>query len=63
MAARFDATIVPLSAVGADDGVDLLLDGPELLKLPFVGDRIREFMKNVRAARLLRPLYCFVCET
>lgn len=35
VAARFNATIVPLAAIGAADSVDILLDAPELLKLPF----------------------------
>lgn len=36
-AARFGATIVPLSAVGVDDGLEVVLDGPELLRLPLLG--------------------------
>jgi hypothetical protein len=47
MAARFGATIVPLSAVGCDD-VNIALDGPELLSLPIVGDIIRNSMESVR---------------
>eukprot|EP00542_Grammatophora_oceanica_P005239 CAMPEP_0194067984 /NCGR_PEP_ID=MMETSP0009_2-20130614/86846_1 /TAXON_ID=210454 /ORGANISM="Grammatophora oceanica, Strain CCMP 410" /LENGTH=706 /DNA_ID=CAMNT_0038721039 /DNA_START=86 /DNA_END=2206 /DNA_ORIENTATION=+ len=52
MAARFNATIVPLSAVGAADSAKILLDAPELVKLPFgIGDRVREASANVQAAR------------
>eukprot|EP00667_Euglena_gracilis_P003957 EG_transcript_3970 len=40
-AARFGATIVPLSAVGVDDGLEVVLDGPELLRLPLLGDFLR----------------------
>jgi 1-acyl-sn-glycerol-3-phosphate acyltransferase len=35
VAARFNATIVPLAAIGAADSVNILLDAPELLQLPF----------------------------
>ena len=41
VAARFNATIVPLAAIGAADSVDILLDAPELLQLPFgVGGKL-----------------------
>ena len=35
VAAKFNATIVPLAAIGAADSVEILLDAPELLQLPF----------------------------
>ena len=37
VAARFNATIVPLAAVGADDGVEMLLDSNDILNLPVLG--------------------------
>eukprot|EP00238_Polyblepharides_amylifera_P004376 CAMPEP_0196575412 /NCGR_PEP_ID=MMETSP1081-20130531/4895_1 /TAXON_ID=36882 /ORGANISM="Pyramimonas amylifera, Strain CCMP720" /LENGTH=659 /DNA_ID=CAMNT_0041893709 /DNA_START=209 /DNA_END=2188 /DNA_ORIENTATION=- len=46
MAARFNATIVPLSAIGVDDGLDIALDGRELINLPFVGQRLQQQMGN-----------------
>jgi hypothetical protein len=42
MAARFGATIIPFAAVGAEDGVNQVLDGRDLAALPFIGDRIRK---------------------
>lgn len=43
IAAKFNATIVPFSAIGADDGIGtVLLDSDELLGLPVIGD----FFKN-----------------
>ena len=39
-AARFNTTIIPISAVGAADSANILLDADELLDLPFgLGDR------------------------
>ncbi|KAL6761607.1 hypothetical protein V8C86DRAFT_1825639 [Haematococcus lacustris] len=51
MAARFGATIVPFSAVGAEDGLNHVLDAKELLSLPFVGDALRRQQGRVPAAR------------
>ena len=50
-AARFNATIVPLSAVGMADSVNILLDRDQILSLPVLGDRARAFSNNVTAAR------------
>eukprot|EP00543_Licmophora_paradoxa_P015095 CAMPEP_0202474130 /NCGR_PEP_ID=MMETSP1360-20130828/92216_1 /ASSEMBLY_ACC=CAM_ASM_000848 /TAXON_ID=515479 /ORGANISM="Licmophora paradoxa, Strain CCMP2313" /LENGTH=622 /DNA_ID=CAMNT_0049101233 /DNA_START=496 /DNA_END=2366 /DNA_ORIENTATION=+ len=54
-AARFNATIIPLSAVGAADSVNILLDSEEMVNLPFgIGDRILQGSGNVTAARFNR---------
>ncbi|KAI0564143.1 hypothetical protein FGB62_30g312 [Gracilaria domingensis] len=45
-AAKFNALIVPFSAVGADDAVNIVLDGQELQKLPVLGPGIRRFLKR-----------------
>mmetsp|Transcript_3892 Transcript_3892/g.8491 ORF Transcript_3892/g.8491 Transcript_3892/m.8491 type:complete len:726 (-) Transcript_3892:55-2232(-) len=51
-AARFNATIVPLSAVGAADSVNILVDAPDLLNLPFgLGDRIKNQSASTVSAR------------
>ena len=50
-AARFNATIVPLSAVGMADSVNMLLEPSQVTELPFVGDRAKAFAANVTAAR------------
>lgn len=50
-AARFNATVIPISAVGAADSLNVLVDAPELAKLPFYGDVVRERSANVTAAR------------
>jgi len=50
-AAKFNATILPLSSVGMADSVQVLAEPQELLRLPFIGDRVREFNMNVSAAR------------
>lgn len=39
IAARFDATIVAVAAVGADESFATILDADELRRLPFVGHR------------------------
>lgn len=43
-AARFDALIVPFSAIGADDDCTTIFDGQELQRLPVVGDAVRRYL-------------------
>jgi hypothetical protein len=50
-AARFNATIIPLSAVGMLESVNVLLESDEVFEIPFVGDRVRELSENTKAAR------------
>lgn len=50
-AARFNATIVPVSAVGMADSFNYLLDQKELLDVPVLGQRAKDFANNVTAAR------------
>jgi pimeloyl-ACP methyl ester carboxylesterase/1-acyl-sn-glycerol-3-phosphate acyltransferase len=51
-AARFNATIVPISAVGAADSVNILVDGPDMANLPFgIGKGLVEQSANITAAR------------
>ncbi len=52
VAAKFNATIVPLSAIGAADSVEIFLDAPDLLKLPFgIGDNLANFTSSAPSAR------------
>ena len=37
VAAKFGATIVPVAAIGAEDGWEMILDADELLALPVAG--------------------------
>ena len=53
-AARFNATIIPLSALGAADSVNIYVDAPDVLKLPFIGERVKEQSRNVVSARFNR---------
>lgn len=50
-AARFNATIVPLSAIGMIDGVNVIAEPEDFLRIPFVGDGIESFSSTVGAAR------------
>ena len=51
-AARFNATIVTISAVGAADSVNILVDAPDMVSLPFgIGDGIMKRSSDVVAAR------------
>lgn len=50
-AAKFNATVLPLSSVGMADSVTVVAEPQELVRLPFIGDRFREFNVNVSAAR------------
>lgn len=51
IAAKFNATIVPLSAVGMVDSVNVLAEPQEVMNLPFVGGRMRRLFANITAAR------------
>ena len=51
MAARFNATIVPVAAIGADECFEMLLDQRDLLKLPYVGPRLAETATRTPVAR------------
>lgn len=50
-AAKFNATIVPISSVGMADSFNILLDSSEVEDIPVLGRRAKEFAKNVTAAR------------
>ena len=51
IAARFNATIVPLSGVGIDDSLEILASSQEILDFPVVGDFFKQSMENVRTVR------------
>uniref|UniRef100_A0A7S4HRM0 AB hydrolase-1 domain-containing protein n=1 Tax=Odontella aurita TaxID=265563 RepID=A0A7S4HRM0_9STRA len=52
IAAKWNATVVPISAVGAADSVNILIDAPDILKLPFgIGERAANNSANVMSAR------------
>lgn len=60
IAAKFNALIVPFSAVGADDAVDILLDGQELQRLPVLGKRLQTVLKeNNLSPENMMPLTSF----
>lgn len=50
-AARFNATIVPISAVGMADSIYTILESSEIVNLPLIGERAKAFAANVTAAR------------
>jgi hypothetical protein len=50
-AARFNATIIPISAVGMADSLNILLEPSEIVDLPFIGERVKAFTANMTAAR------------
>ena len=52
MAGMMGAIIVPFGAVGIADSVNMLLDGGEIERLPYFGERAREFNKRVPQARV-----------
>jgi 1-acyl-sn-glycerol-3-phosphate acyltransferase len=52
IAAKFNATIVPLSAIGSADSVNIVADAEELLNLPFgIGENLSNFSKSTVSAR------------
>ena len=50
-AAKFNATILPLSAVGMVDSVNVLAEAEAIVKIPFIGEWARNASTNVGAAR------------
>lgn len=55
VAARFNATIVPISAVGSADSANILLGPEEMLNLPFgLGDRLKKSSESTISARFDR---------
>jgi len=51
-AARFNATIVPLSCIGAADSVNILIDAQDMVNLPFgIGERVANSSSSVSSAR------------
>ena len=57
MAARFGATIVPLSGIGCNDCVELIADSDDLSRIPILGQRLEEnARKQMPPARRHVPL-------
>jgi hypothetical protein len=50
-AARFNATIIPFSAVGMVDSVNVLVESEAIFDLPFIGQKARELSDNITSAR------------
>lgn len=50
-AAKFNATVIPFSAVGADDSVDILLDGQEVQSLPVLGSMVKNFLDERKLSK------------
>jgi len=51
LAAKAGATIVPVAAIGAEEGFNMLLDADEMLELPYFGERLRESAKSTPVGR------------
>jgi pimeloyl-ACP methyl ester carboxylesterase/1-acyl-sn-glycerol-3-phosphate acyltransferase len=51
IAAKFNATIVPLSGVGIDDSIDIVASGNDLLEVPFIGDFLKQSMEDLPKVR------------
>lgn len=61
IAAKFNATIIPVSAVGAADSVNILIDPPDMLNLPFgLGERLANSSAAAPIARFDRAEERFV---
>ncbi|KAL7464755.1 hypothetical protein ACHAXS_005091 [Conticribra weissflogii] len=52
VAAKFNATIVPLSAIGSADSAEILLDPSDMVELPFgIGDNLKNASASTASAR------------
>lgn len=52
-AAKFNATILPLSAIGMVDSVNVIAEPQQVADIPFLGSRLRSFNANISAARFV----------
>ncbi|GLC75720.1 hypothetical protein PLESTF_001677300 [Pleodorina starrii] len=52
MAARFGATVIPVSAVGLEDSLQILMDSDDIRRSPLWGARAREQAASVPRARI-----------
>lgn len=56
MAAKFGATIIPFAAIGADEGINQILDAADLTalgrQLPFLGQRMQSRQSDIPPARV-----------
>ena len=55
VAAKLNATIVPISAIGMVESVNILLRSEDLLRIPFLGERTRNFTSSLSNARFDKP--------
>lgn len=55
VAAKLNATIVPMSAIGMVESYNVLLETENLLRVPFAGDRLRNFTNALSNARYDKP--------
>mmetsp|Transcript_9431 Transcript_9431/g.28688 ORF Transcript_9431/g.28688 Transcript_9431/m.28688 type:complete len:151 (-) Transcript_9431:902-1354(-) len=46
VAARFNATIVPVAAIGAEDSFNMIADADDVLATPFLGERVAESARS-----------------
>ena len=50
-AARFNAIIIPFSAIGMAESFNVVLEPEDVLKLPIIGPQVRDFNRNMTKAR------------
>ncbi|GKY96946.1 hypothetical protein MPSEU_000653600 [Mayamaea pseudoterrestris] len=50
-AAKFNATIVPLSAIGMVDSVNILAEPRQIAEIPILGDQLKLLSANISSAR------------
>lgn len=55
VAAKLNATVVPLSAIGMAESVNVLLRSQDLLRIPVLGERTRNLTATLSNARFDRP--------
>ena len=55
VAAKLNATIVPMSAIGMVESVNVLVRSEDLFRVPFLGERARNFTSSLSNARYDKP--------
>lgn len=52
MAAKFEATIVPMASIGCEDAVTMLADAKDIKRIPILGERVaRNARETIPQAR------------
>jgi len=53
MAARFEATVITVAAIGVEESAEIVMDSEDILGTPVLGDLVKKQMEELRSRGLL----------